>query len=118
MACNIIGSSYEHETNLDFEETGLDVNKQRQVYEDYHQQVFSKNEDEVDRRACNMTSNVDHINLRKSSKKEINQIIVDMVAQVQSNYGLRNRIVSDKSDKSSSIFMKYITHKMAKCDKE
>ena len=65
-----------------------------------------------------MNSNVENINLRKPSTEEINQIIAKMVAQVQSNYGLRNIIVNDKLDKSSSIFIKDITQKVPKANKK
>ena len=41
-----------------------------------------------------------------------------MIAQVQSNCGLRNRIVNDKLDRSTSIFIKDTTQKMQKAMKE
>ena len=41
-----------------------------------------------------------------------------MIAQVQRNYGLRNRIVNDKSKKSTSIFIKDTIPKLQKVVKE
>ena len=37
-----------------------------------------------------------------------------MVAQVKSNYGLRNMTINDRFDKISSIFIKDVTHKLEK----
>ena len=105
------------QTITNFEEIDLDVNNKIQVYEDYHQLVFSDDEDEIDSRACNMTSDVSHINLRQPSKEEIDKIIVEMVAQVKSNYGLRNMTINDKSNKGFGIFRKDVIHKMAKVNK-
>ena len=64
-----------------------------------------------------MTSDVSHINLRQPSNEEIDKIIEKMVAQVKSNYGLRNMNINDKFDKVSGIFIKDVTHKVAKVNK-
>ena len=71
----MIGSRYEYESDIDCGETNQDVEYQRKFYESYHQQVSSENEKEIDRKACNMLSTIEHINLRKPSKEEIDQII-------------------------------------------
>ena len=58
-----------------------------------------------------MALEVGHMNLRKPSKEEIDKITVEMVTKVQSTYNLRNRILNDNTSKSSSIFIKDVTHK-------
>ena len=95
----MIGSSCEYESDEDCAERNQDVVYKRQFHEIYHQHIFSKDEED-DSRACNMLSTTEHINLRKPFKEEIDKITAIMIAQVQSNYGLRNRIVNDKLDKS------------------
>lgn len=52
------------------------------------------------------------------SKDEIYRISVEMISQVHRNYNLRNRIVNNDTGKSSSIFIKDITHKMKDDSKE
>ena len=65
-----------------------------------------------------MMSTSENINLRKPSKEEIDKITVDMIAQVQSNYGLRNRVINDKTDVYARIFIKDTVPKMQKAMKE
>ena len=65
-----------------------------------------------------MLSAIENNSLRKPSKEEISRIIADMIAQVQSNYGLRNRTINDKPNKVASIFIKDTAPKMQKVMKE
>ena len=46
------------------------------------------------------------------SKEEIDKITTKMISQVHSNYSLRNRAIENDAEKTSSIFIKDIAHKM------
>ena len=65
-----------------------------------------------------MTSNIENISLKKPSKEEIDQITAEMVAQVQTNYNLRNRVVNDKANKTPRIFIKGVTQKPPRDNKD
>lgn len=65
-----------------------------------------------------MISQVEHIELRKPSKKEIDKITTKTISQVHNNYNFRNKIVNSAGGNSSSIFIKDITHKMKGDTKE
>ncbi len=65
--CNMIGSGYDYESNEDCAEENQDVVYKRFFHESCHQQIFSEDEEEVDRRTCNMLSTNENINLRMPS---------------------------------------------------
>ena len=111
-------NGYDYETNEDCAEGNQDVVYKRLFHESCHQQIFSEDEEEIDNKACNMLSTTENISLRKPSKEEINKITIDMIAQVQSNYGLRNKTVNDKPGKAVGIYIKDTAPKMQKTRKE
>lgn len=96
------------DTDVDFQmkEPEHDVVDQRNLYQVYHQQVFSGDEDPDQTIICNTLVENDHVNLRKPSKEEIDQITSELVAQVHSNYNLRNRVVNAVPVKPAGLFMK------------
>ena len=104
--CNMIGSCYDYETNEDCAKSNQDVVYKSLFHESCHQQIFSEDEEEIDSRACNMLSTTKNISLRKPSKEEISNIIANMISQVQSNYGSREKIVKYKPNKVVGIFIK------------
>lgn len=83
-----------------------DIEDQRNLYQVYHQQVFSDDEDPDQTIVCNTLDENDHVNLRKPSKEEIERITSELVAQVHSNYNLRNRVVNAAPVKPAGLFMK------------
>ena len=89
-----------------------DIADQRDLYHTYHQQVFSKNEDQDENVIWNTLTATHHINLRKPSTKEIDRITLEMVAQVQSTYNLRNRTINGALVKPRGIFIKDNTTKV------
>ena len=74
--------------------------------------MFSDSEDQDENVICNTLATTNHINLRKPSKEEIDRITSELVAQVQSTYNLRNRVVNGAPVKSSIIFIKDNTEKV------
>ena len=114
----MIGSGYDYESDKDCVEDNQDVVYKRLFYEGYHQQIFSEDEDEVDSKACNMLSTSEDVNLRMPSQEEISKITADMIAQVQSNYNLRNITTNDKPEKTAGIFIKDTMPKVQKVLKE
>ena len=99
-------------TDSDAEEHENDITSQRITHHLYHQQVLSDDEGYDADKVCVTSSDVGHISLRMPSKEEIDRIIAEMISQVHSNYKLRNRTVDNDAGKPSSVFIKYITHKM------
>lgn len=96
------------DTDVDFVIKGSehDIEDQRDLYQIYHQQVFSDDEDRDQTIVCSTLDEKDHVNLRKPSKEEIDRITSELVAQVHSNYNLRNRVVNAVPVKPAGLFMK------------
>lgn len=76
--------------DYNFEDTKSDLKNKRVSYQLHHQQVFSNNEGYNKDQVCATSSEVDHVNLRISSKEEIDRVTLGMISHVYSNYNLRN----------------------------
>ena len=70
-----------HYDYSDYEDYDRDVNEQRHFQNKVQQQVFS-NESNVEDNVCNMVNAKEEITLRKPSREGIDQITINMIAQV------------------------------------
>ena len=62
------------------EEHEDDVTSQRISYQLHHQQVFLDDKNYDKDMVCNVSSNIENINLRMLSKEEIDKITVEMIS--------------------------------------
>ena len=111
VSCNMV-SMFDDCIDFDLDEHDDDVTSQRIAYQIHHQQIFSEDENYDKDKVCNISSNVENINLRMPSKEDIDKITGEMISEVHSNYSLRNQTIGNDITKTSGIFKKNITHEM------
>ena len=79
VSCNMV-SMFDDCIDSDLDKPDNDVTSHKIAYQTHHQKVFLDDENYDKDKVCNVSSIIEHINLRMPSKEEIDKIIVEMIS--------------------------------------